>query len=184
MELPAPSTALDIAAPQPRLVALESPLSFPAFYEESAEQVARALAATLGDPELAADAANEAMTRAYERWAKISQYDNPAAWVFRVGLNWSLSWKRRRRRERERSVRLVPDRADPIERDDSVDAALARLTVDQRAVVVCRIHLDWSVEQTAEALDIAEGTVKSRLARALNEMRSYLEIERRRDEGS
>lgn len=141
--------------------------SFEHFYAENHESIARALAVTLGDSELASDAANEAMTRAYKRWSKISRYDKPAAWVYRVGLNWSLSWRQRRRRERDRPVSMGPEVGHLDTRDDSLDAAIDQLSVDHRAVVVCRIHLDWSVDQTAEALNIAPGTVKSRLARAL-----------------
>lgn len=144
---------------------------FSDFYNEHHESIARALAVTLGDSDLASDATSEAMTRAYKRWSKISKYDKPAAWVYRVGLNWSLSWRQRRRRERDRPVALGPDTERLATRDDSMDAALDALSVDQRAVVVCRIHLDWSVEQTATALNIAPGTVKSRLARALAQLR-------------
>jgi DNA-directed RNA polymerase specialized sigma24 family protein len=39
-----------------------------------------------------------------------------------------------------------------------------------RAVVVARYHLDFSTAEVAEALGIPEGTVKSRLSRALNQL--------------
>ncbi len=152
-----------------------STLSFEAFYGANANSIAQALAVTLGDADLAFDATNEAMTRAFQRWSKISAYDNPAAWVYRVGLNWSLSWKARRRREQERPVRLAPERTEARQRDDSLDAALDELSVERRAVVVCRIYLDWSVDQTADALGVAPGTVKSRLARALAELREAID---------
>lgn len=148
-----------------------STLPFAQFYAEHHQSIARALAVTLGDSELASDATNEAMTRAYKRWSKISHYDEPAAWVYRVGLNWSRSWHRRRRRERDRPVALGPDTTELAERDDSLDDAIDRLSVDHRAVIVCRFHLDWSVDQTAQALDIAPGTVKSRLARAIAQLK-------------
>lgn len=144
---------------------------FSDFYDEHHESIARALAVTLRDSDLASDATSEAMTRAYKRWSRISTYDKPAAWVYRVGLNWSLSWRQRRRREQERPVDLGPDSERLLTRDDSMDAALDSLSINQRAVVVCRIHLDWSVEQTATALGIKPGTVKSRLARALAQLR-------------
>jgi len=147
---------------------------FEQFYAEHHESIARALAVTLGDSELASDATNEAMTRAYKRWSKISHYDKPAAWVYRVGLNWSRSWHRRRRRERDRPVSFGSCTAELGERDDSLDAAIDRLSVDHRAVIVCRFHLDWTINQTAEALDIAPGTVKSRLARALTQLRTTI----------
>lgn len=145
--------------------------TFDEFYAHHWESVVTALAVTLSDGELAADAMNEAMTRAFQRWSKISAYDNPAAWVYRVGLNWALSWKRRRRRERDRPVALAANPSAPRLRDDSFDAAMAALSVKLRAVVVCRIYLDWSVAHTAEVLDIAPGTVKSRLARALEQLK-------------
>ena len=150
-------------------------LIFEDFYRQNCDAVARALAVTLGDGELAADAMNEAMTKAYQRWSKISLYDNPAAWAYRVGLNWALSWKRRRRRERDRPVQLSASHSELRLRDDSLDAAVAALSVDHRAVVVCRIHMDWSVEQTAVALDLKPGTVKSRLARALEQLKNTMD---------
>jgi len=149
-------------------------LAFDDFYRLSSSSITRALTVTLNDAELAADATNEAMTRAFQRWSKISTYDNPSAWVYRVGLNWSSSWRQRRRRERDRPVQLTPATAELDSRDDSLDVALAHLSLEHRAVVVCRIYLDWSVEQTAKALKVAPGTVKSRLARALAQLREVV----------
>jgi RNA polymerase sigma factor (sigma-70 family) len=56
--------------------------------------------------------------------------------------------------------------------------ALDRLPDDQRLVVTCRYLLQLSVEETAGALAIPEGTVKSRLARALDRLRELLEAGR------
>ncbi len=70
---------------------------FAAFYEQHHPRVARALAVTLGDAELATEATDEAMVRAYQRWKQVSSLDNPGGWVYRVGLNWSRSVLRRRR---------------------------------------------------------------------------------------
>lgn len=146
--------------------------SFTDFYRDAWEQVARGLSATLGDRELATEATDEAMARAYERWAKVRTYDFPAGWVYRVALNWSRSHHRRlaralpARRQGHAEIGVV---ADPAVRD-----ALLALDVRHRTVVVCRIFLDWSVEETATALGIAPGTVKSRLSRALSVLQSSL----------
>jgi RNA polymerase sigma factor (sigma-70 family) len=59
--------------------------------------------------------------------------------------------------------------------DPELTAALRRLTTEHRAVVVCRFYLDWSVDETAAALGIPAGTVKSRLARALSSLQRTLE---------
>lgn len=175
MEMTAtPKTGMEADIGATAIDAATSP-TFEDFYAENCTSVARALAVTLGDGELAADAMNEAMTRAYQRWSKISRYDNPAAWVYRVGMNWALSWKRRRRRERDRPIRFGTAPGEVTLRDDSLDGAVASLSVEHRAVVVCRVHLDWSVAQTAVALDIKPGTVKSRLARALEQLKQAIE---------
>ena len=58
--------------------------------------------------------------------------------------------------------------------DPAIAAAIARLPLDQRSVVVLRYYLDWSTEEVAEALGVAPGTVKSRLHRALRRLESSL----------
>lgn len=145
--------------------------NFSTFYETERQRIAHALALTLGDQELAVDAANEAMTRAYSRWDEVSTYDSPGGWVYRVGLNWARSWLRRRRRERDRPIRFTEPIATMEPRDKSLDAAIGQLSIEHRAVIICRFYLDWSVQQTADALEIATGTVKSRQSRALEQLR-------------
>ena len=99
---------------------------------------------------------------------------NPAGWVYRVGLNWAL--RRRRKLVREVFRTNSPDRGTlPVEIEPELDAALAALPVDQRTVVVLRYLLDWSEFQTAADLDIAPGTVKSRLSRGLERLTTLLE---------
>ena len=73
---------------------------FESFYRAEADRLYRALAVTLGDPQLARDAADEAMARAYAHWGRVRDHDNPGGWAFRVGLNWATSWWRKVRRER------------------------------------------------------------------------------------
>jgi RNA polymerase sigma-70 factor (ECF subfamily) len=147
--------------------------SFDAFYRARRTSIGRALALAIGDVDLAGDATDEAMARAYERWAMVSRLDRPEGWVYRVGLNWSVSILRRRRRSPHRLYEPAavdgPQVADPDVRD-----ALGALDVKHRSVVVCRHLLGWSVADTATALGVREGTVKSRLHRALQILHSRL----------
>jgi len=149
-------------------------LAFSDFYRQARSDVARALSLALGDAELAAEATDEAMTRAYERWRTVSTLDNPGGWVYRVGLNWSLSVLRRRRRSAQPLYSLdstdLPPMADP-----DIHRALAELDVKQRSVVVCRHLLGWTVEETAAALGLRVGTVKSRLHRANRYLQNRLD---------
>lgn len=142
----------------------ESARSFDEFYAGARTDIARAIALALGDVDLAADATDEAMARAYERWTTVSRFERPEGWVYRVAMNWALSILRRRRRSQHRLYE-PGDTAVAI-RDPDVHAALGELDVKHRSVIVCRHLLGWSVTETAEALHIREGTVKSRLHRA------------------
>jgi RNA polymerase sigma factor (sigma-70 family) len=58
--------------------------------------------------------------------------------------------------------------------DADLQNALAHLDVSHRAVVVLRYLMDWSVEDVAATLNIPEGTVKSRLKRALEKLRTEM----------
>lgn len=151
-------------------------LAFEAFYENHRDDVGRCLAMTLGDAALGFEAADEAMARAYQRWDQIRSGPNPSGWVYRTGLNWARSWLRRRRRSTEKAPLLArPDSHSPYLVDTDLAEALDLLSDDHRAVVVLRYFYDWSVDQTAEALDISAGTVKSRLSRALDQLNKRLD---------
>ncbi|MDX2342887.1 MAG: sigma factor-like helix-turn-helix DNA-binding protein [Acidimicrobiia bacterium] len=145
---------------------------FDEFYRNSRDGVARALVLTLGNQELGVEATDEGMTRAYQRWDQISNYDNPEGWVYRVGLNWARSIWRKRRRE----VQDVYEPAPVIDKllDVDVDRALANIDVRFRSVVVLRLYLDWSIDTTAEALGVQPGTVKSRMSRAMERLEKEL----------
>ena len=153
------------------VVSIDSPRDFEAFYRESYADIARALTATLGDFDLAQEAADEAMVRAYVRWQKICSYENPSGWVYRVGLNWARSARRRVTRALPFHERRT---VDPPTTDPAHFAALRDLDISLRTVVVCRLLLDWSVDQTAAALRLKAGTVKSRLHRALAQLERTL----------
>ncbi|MGK5682714.1 sigma factor-like helix-turn-helix DNA-binding protein [Actinoplanes sp. URMC 104] len=147
---------------------------FEAFYRAHVDRIYRALAVTLRRDELAHEAVDEAMARAYAKWQVVGTLDNPAGWVFRVGLNWATSWWRKLRRETP-----PVDGGHPVPDGMPTGAllALAALPIPQRAVITCRILLDLSTAETAEALGLTEGTVKSRLSRGLAALRTQLSIE-------
>ena len=138
---------------------------FPDFYREGRDRIARAVTLTLGDRDLAVEAVDEAMARAYQRWSRVGGLENPGGWVYRVALNWACSVLRRRRRAPQPHPEPEAAELGPVS-EPTILAALAELDVRQRAVVVCRHLLGWSEDQTAAALSTPVGTVKSRLHRA------------------
>ena len=153
-------------------------LDFAGFFEAHYRPIASALALTLHDDLLASDAAAEAMARAYQRWDDVGRYGNPAGWVYRVGLNWARSRRRKLLREVFRSESPEQPAPSTPDTDPTLGRALAELPIEQRSVVVCRYLLDWSEFQTAEALQIAPGTVKSRLSRGLERLATLMEAPR------
>lgn len=104
---------------------------FPDFYRVNHQPVLRAIAATVGDHELAREAVDEAMTRAFQRWSTVSSYSNAPGWVYRVALNWALS--RLRKQKREDLHDAPPEQ--PVHQalpDPDVEAALRALPVEPR----------------------------------------------------
>jgi RNA polymerase sigma-70 factor (ECF subfamily) len=145
---------------------------FEAFYANERDRVYSALAITLGNADLAADAADEAMARAFQRWETVRTYASPGGWAFRVGLNWARSIVRRR--HRSSPLLYQQDTVDAVVTDPDVHRALGLLDVKHRAVVVCRYVFGWSERETAEALELRPGTVKSRLSRATKQLQVQL----------
>ena len=161
---------IEIVSADARLVPVDAANDFDQFYMRSRESVGRALAVTLRDADLASDAVDEAMARAYQRWNHVAQLDNPGGWVYRVGLNYARSKVRR-------LLRKPPPTADHVDfaaADPDVEDAIGRLSIDHRAVVVCRLLLGWSEAETASALRIRPGTAKSRLHRATQQLQREL----------
>jgi RNA polymerase sigma factor (sigma-70 family) len=129
----------------------------------------------VGDPRLAEDLVAEGFARAWASWSKVSKHPAPRAWVLRTALNLRVSWWRRRRHEIpfvEADCVTLPASAEGI--DPSIMAALNRLSVRQREVVVLRFLLDLDTHSTATVLGIAPGTVTAHLSRAADALQRDL----------
>lgn len=133
-------------------------------------------AALLGcSPVDAEDIVQATLVRCYVSWAKVSGAADRDAYVYRMLVN-ALSTNRRRRWWAERPTAELPNDPDPTDDFDQADMtdgirrALARLTMEFRAVVVLRYYADLTERQTADVLGIAVGTVKSRMSRALAQL--------------
>lgn len=149
-------------------------MPFEEFYRDQRAPIGRALALTLRDTQLASEAVDEAMARAYQRWTRVQALDNPGGWVYRVALNWSRSMLRRALRPAPVWLTSGDSATDRSGLDPAIDRALAQLSIEHRAVVVCRLLIGYSEAQTAAALGLRLGTVKSRLARATARLQSLL----------
>lgn len=137
---------------------------------------------TAGDESRAEDLVQHVLVRLYVGWPSVERADDPGRYAHRSLVNAFIDDGRRAHRRREwttddvtvgEPVPPAAEPADPLVRE-RVLAALADLPPGQRAVVVLRHWLDWSVEQTAHALDISTGSVKSQNHKALASLRAAL----------
>ncbi len=130
------------------------------------------------DPNDAADALQDAYLSAFRRVGTFRGDARVTTWLHRVVVNACLDRLRRQQvRAREQPLPDDPDRAaalgttapaDPLEVEESrvdVETALAQLNVDQRAALILVDMEGYAVEEAAEILGCAPGTVKSRCAR-------------------
>jgi RNA polymerase sigma-70 factor, ECF subfamily len=129
---------------------------------------------TLGDREEAADAVQDALVSAFRASRGSSAFRGDSAvttWLHRIVVNACLD---RVRRRAARPADPLPESTEvPARGDDvaslvtglDVTAALATLPVEQRGALVLVDMYGWSVEDAAQVLECAVGTVKSRCAR-------------------
>jgi RNA polymerase sigma factor (sigma-70 family) len=155
----------------------DPPAALTAFCREEWPRLVGALALTTADGELARELAQETLARVSRDWEKVVRMDAPGAWAHRVAMNLANSHFRRRAAERRALNRLTRQTervvVDHVDGADvlAVRAALDALTERQRAVLVARYYLDWSVRDTSQALGFPEGTVKTLTRQALQALR-------------
>jgi RNA polymerase sigma-70 factor (ECF subfamily) len=134
---------------------------FRALYEREFPRVYRAVYLLAGDRQLAEDASQEAFARALSRWRRLASHPAPAAWVTTTALNVA-------RRQLRRRPELPPpgpvDAAGP-ERLAVVEG-IRGLSARQQEAVALHYLLDMTVAETAAAMGVDEGTVKTHLSRA------------------
>jgi len=131
---------------------------------------------TMGDPEEAADALQDALISAFRRAGSFRGEAAVTTWLHRIVINACLD--RIRRKAVRPTVPLVdqalPDPSADREVGLDVAAALARIPAEQRAALVLIDMQGYSVEEAAAILDIPVGTVKSRCARGRARLLPYL----------
>ena len=147
-------------------------------HEEIAFRVAYVITRNAADAE---DAVQDALVKAWRALGRFRAGEPLRPWLLQIAANEA----RNRRRSAGRRDRLalaaasVSGEAAPSPEDAVLDgaqreqllAALEELPSDARDVLACRYVLDLSEEETAAALDLSRGTVKSRTSRALDRLK-------------
>jgi RNA polymerase sigma factor (sigma-70 family) len=142
-----------------------------------------------GNPADAEEAAQDGFVKAYRALGRFHRGAPFRPWLLRIVANEARNRRRSAARRERLSLRAAaearPGDAVPSpeaalfarESQEQLLAAIERLSEDHRDAIVCRYVLDLSEDETAAALGVRRGTVKSRLARALERLREELEGE-------
>lgn len=143
-------------------------------------RVVAALTLYCGDRWVAEELAQDALVRALERWKHVAEMAEPGAWLYRVAMNLANSRFRRKKAEK-RALTKMGTPAEAVPGIDSaqalaVRAAVAKLPPGQKAAVVCRYFLGYSVDETSRLLGISAGSVKSNTHRGLATLRKQFDV--------
>lgn len=151
---------------------------FDAFAAGATTRLYRTACLMVSNHHQAEDLVQDVLARLYVSWPKIQ--GDPHGYAYRAMANAAANQRRWAARHPEQTL---PDREvggasvspeESVVLRDEVVSALRQLSAQQRVIVVLRYYLDQTEAQTAQALQISVGTVKSQHSRAVTKLRSLL----------
>ena len=121
-------------------------------------------------PDGGVDASAEALAYGWEHWERLSEMENPAGYLYRVG---QTAAQRARRPE---PMLPVVEPSDSVEFEPGLLPALEALPESQRVCVVMVHGYGWGQTEIAELLQISPSTVRTHLSRGLARLQQTLEV--------
>ncbi|MEU0851699.1 MULTISPECIES: SigE family RNA polymerase sigma factor [Streptomyces] len=154
-------------------------VEFHAFFERHYAELSRLAHLLTGEPDAADDLAADALLALWHRWDRVRAAEHPVAYARGVVANLARSRIRSAVRERRRVALFWSQREEKAENPDvagvvDVQEALRALPFRKRACVVLRHAFDLSEKDTALALGVSVGTVKSQTSKAMAELQRVL----------
>ena len=144
--------------------------SFTRFATGAAPRLNQALISVAGDA--GRDAASEALLYGWQHWDRVSRMENPAGYLYRVGL----SRVRRSQRRKQHLVFPEPPDGELPWVEPKLPGALAGLSGKQRATVMLVHGFGWTVREVADLMGVSAGTVQKHDERAMRKLRSSLKV--------
>src|SRR5258707_11729391 len=168
----------------------EGTKSFTAIVPLYASAMLRVAAALVGPAE-AEDAVQEASMRAWQSWSTLRNVEAVRSWLLQITLNVCRQWRRGLKGQQQAHMQSLPEDSDTerhhllamLETDPGTSnhagaldlrAAVNALPSDLRIVVVLRFYAGLDATEIGEELSIPAGTERTRLHRALLQMRDHL----------
>jgi len=152
------------------------------------DRLYNAVVHTVGCAEEARDIVQDSFLSAYSKLASFQGNASFYTWLFRIGFNASISYRRKRRPVLTVDPQRDENGIEPVDRHESpemplhreervsqVQTALSRLSEEHRAILVLRELEELDYERISELLDLPVGTVRSRLHRARSQLKETLE---------
>lgn len=144
-------------------------------------RLVKTLCAITLDRDAAADAAQEAFLQLHLHWDRIAAYEDPVGWVYRVALNRCRDYRRRL----ARLARLVGQQVEEMPEPREVSwyperefvEALKELPKRRREAAALHYLAGFSEKETAQAMGLSEGAVKSHLFRARETLQARLKVD-------
>ncbi len=163
----------------PHPAADDAAAEFHAFFERHYAELSRLAHLLTGEYDGADDLAADALLALWHRWDRVRAAEHPAAYARGVVANMARSHIRSTVRERRRITLFWSHHGDETPGPDvpavvDVQQALRRLPFRKRACVVLRHAFDLSEKDTANALGISVGTVKSQTSKGMAELQRLL----------
>jgi RNA polymerase sigma factor (sigma-70 family) len=164
---------------------LDPQSQFPLLYEREYQSVFRTIRAMVLDQSDAEDLTQECFARAYRARRGYKPDAPPSAWLHRIAVNTAISHLRRRRLAKFLPLKVEQSGDDQdlrrVEERSLVEQAMADLSPKLRAAVVLQYFEDRPREEIAKILGVPPGTVASRVANAMAQMRARIaELEQNR----
>ncbi len=131
-----------------------------------------------GNAEDSFDLCQDAFLKAYQNLSRLGDAARFGPWLYRIAHNEAISHLRRRRPESELEDTAVGGsqrgQMAPVEVSIAVEAALAKLSPEQREAVVLKVYEGFKFEEIAEILDCPASTIKSRVYTGLDLLKEIL----------
>ena len=154
------------------------PGAFEDLYRDDYPAVVALVYGLTGSRWVAEDMAQEAFLRAHRDWEHVGMIDSPGGWVRRVAMNLAKSRWRRLRSEAKAKVRAAErsetSDPEPAAETEAFWQEVRKLPTRQAQAIALRYIEDFSVNEIATVLAVADGTVKSLLHQGRERLRRQL----------